>query len=103
MKLKPGVKLAGLSPQMALAAVIVQSVYGSASCTITSANDGKHSEKSLHYVGNALDFRTKDFFGDKTMLVSAIRSALGSEFDVVFEDEGGVQEHVHVEYDVKGD
>ena len=101
MKLKPGVRLEGLSPQMALAALIVQSCYDSASCTITSANDGQHSEKSLHYSGNALDFRTKDYFGDKRMLVNAVRKALGPEFDVVFEDEGTPNEHLHVEYDPK--
>lgn len=29
-------------------------------CTITSANDGVHSENSVHYKNNAIDVRTKD-------------------------------------------
>jgi conjugal transfer mating pair stabilization protein TraG len=78
--------------------VVVQSCYGDASCTITSANDGQHSEKSLHYSGNALDFRTKDYLGDKMALVDSIRTALGPDFDVVLEDEGLPNEHVHLEY-----
>lgn len=100
MKLKPGVKLTGLSPQMALAALIVRDCYGGGECTITSANDGTHSALSFHYKGNALDFRTKDYAGNKQALVTKIKEALGPEFDVVLESLGKENEHIHVEWDV---
>lgn len=104
MKLKPGVKLGGLVPQMALGAMVVAEVYygHSASCTITSANDSKHGERSLHFQGRALDFRTKDFAGDKHQLLAELKEALGENFDVVLEALGEANEHVHVEYDPKG-
>ena len=72
-----------------------------AECTITSANDSKHSEKSLHYNGCALDFRTKDYAGDKQALRDRIKAALGPDFDVVLEALGEDNEHIHVEYDPK--
>ena len=105
MKLKHGVRLADLTPQMALAAIVVREVYRSldpqCSCTLTSANDSKHSEKSLHYQGFALDFRTHDFTGDKQELLHELREALGPEFDVLLEGEGTPNEHLHVEWDPK--
>lgn len=102
-QLKTGVRLTDLSPQMVLAALVVSSIFEKyhALCTVTSANDSKHSTKSWHYEGRALDFRTKDFHGNKEVLAMEIRTALGTEFDVVLEDLGGIQEHVHVEFDPK--
>ena len=105
MRLKHGASLKDLTPQMALAAIIVRDVYfdldKGASCTITSVNDSKHSEHSLHYKGRALDIRTHDFEGDKHQLLHELKEALGPEFDVVFEGEGTPNEHMHVEYDPK--
>jgi len=105
MRLKYNVSLKGLSPQMALAAAIVDSVYREldpgASCTITSANDSKHGEHSLHYKGMALDFRTHDFTGDKQQLIHVLKEALGPQFDVLLEGEGTPNEHVHAEFDPK--
>ena len=103
MKLKHGVRLADLTPQMALAAIVVREVYRDldpgCSCTITPANDGKHSDASWHYKGRALDFRTHDFTGDKQQLLYSLKEALGPEFDVLLEGDGTPNEHVHLEFD----
>jgi hypothetical protein len=101
IKLKPGVSLKGMQPQVVLAALIVESIYASHSavCTITSCNDSVHSTNSLHYNGLALDFRTKDYTQDKQQLLAEIIVALGAEFDVLLESEGKDNEHLHVEYD----
>lgn len=103
MRLKPGVKLAGLVPQMAIAATVVRDAYADFKCepTITSCNDSKHGVDSLHFVGRALDFRTHDFTGDKQLLLAELKTDLGSNFDVLLEDPGGANEHIHVEYDPK--
>ena len=106
MKLKPGVLLGELTPQMVMGALIVKSVYQkldpACSCTVTSANDSKHGDKSLHYEGNALDFRTHDFTANKLYLVQEVKSSLGIHFDVVLEGVGTANEHLHVEYQPKG-
>lgn len=105
MAIKSGVKLTDLCPQMALVFPIVQNVYRhhmpTYECTITSCNDSKHGEHSLHYKGRAFDFRTKDYTGDKQLLRDEIKAALSDEFDVVLEHLGEDQEHIHVEYDPK--
>jgi len=101
MILKPGVRLAGLQPQMVLVAMVVDEIYGDTECVITSANDSKHSERSLHYQGCALDFRTHNYSNDKGELRDRIKAALGQDFDVVLEAVGTPNEHLHVEYDPK--
>lgn len=100
MKLKSGVRLADLSPQMVLAALIVDQLCGGQSM-ITSANDSKHRDASLHYKGRALDFRTHDYAGDKHLLRDNVKEQLGADFDIVLEAEGTDNEHLHVEYDPK--
>jgi hypothetical protein len=103
MYLKPGVKLTALQPQMVLAAAIVHSIYqrNNVLCTITSANDSTHMVGSLHYSGCALDFRTKNYASSKALLVEQIKTALGDDFDVVFEGQDTDNEHLHVEYQPK--
>ena len=101
MILKAGVRLAGLQPQMVLAAMVVNEIYGDTECVITSANDSKHSAASLHYKGCALDFRTHNYTNDKVYLRDKIKAALGQDFDVVLEAVGTPNEHLHVEYDPK--
>ena len=104
MRLKHGVSLKDLTPQMALAAIVVREVYREldpkCSCTVTSGNDSKHGANSLHGKGRALDYRTHDFGGDKQQLLHELREALGPEFDVVLEGEGTPNEHIHAELDV---
>ena len=103
MRLKTGVKLKLLSPQICLANQVVESIYArhEAECTITSANDSIHSASSFHYKGTALDYRTRDFLGNKQELLGEIKEALGPEFDVLLEDEDGPNEHIHIEWDPK--
>lgn len=105
MKLKPGVRLKGLSPQMVLAAMVVDDLYKKRGleCVITSGNDSKHMLGSLHYSGNALDFRThyQELNHLEIDLRDEIRECLGPDFDVVLEGVGTPGEHIHLEYDVK--
>ena len=101
IQLKPGVSLKALSPQMVMAFMIVASVFEkhNAACTCTSANDSTHKKGSKHYVGNALDFRVRDYLGDKHALTEEIEKALGGEFDVVLESVDTPNQHIHCEYD----
>lgn len=101
MQLKAGVRLKELQPQTLLAMVVVHSILARSgtACVITSCNDSKHSERSLHYKGRAFDFRTKHYKFDKQALMQEIRAALGDEFDVLLESLGLEQEHGHVEWD----
>ncbi len=96
ISMKAGVKLAGLQPQIVLGVIIANDVIRSLgyNCVITSGSEGRHQDGSLHYEGLALDLRTVNIpkpEWDGT--VTAIKSALGPDFDVVLE-----ATHIHLEY-----
>lgn len=62
-----------------------------------------HGARSLHPAGNALDLGThqvKDI-ATRLAIVRDIQSVLGPQFDVVFEAQGELNEHIHVEFDPK--
>ena len=61
--------------------------------TITSARDGKHSQNSLHYIGNAIDIRSRDM-NNSDRVCYFIRMSLGKDFDIIKE-----KDHIHIEYD----
>jgi hypothetical protein len=71
---------------------------------ITSAADGKHSYKSAHYRGDAIDLRTwtTSTSGEqisvylKRQLVRILQRDLGPGYDVVAEST-----HIHIELDPK--
>jgi hypothetical protein len=105
VRLKSSVSLNRVQPQLAIGINIVESIltgYG-ISPVITSVNDSKHMNGSLHYAGKAADFRTHDWPEtlEKTIVVAAVSSALGLEWDVVLEALGEDNEHMHVEWDPK--
>lgn len=100
--IKPGVRLTGLTPQMAVAWTIACSIYESAEagCVMTSAAEGKHKPGSLHPAGMAMDLRTSHLSRDNGyngLAVSIVLGqALGPEFDVILESD-----HIHVEWQPK--
>lgn len=104
MRLKRGVKLNGMSPQILLAIVIaapIFSKYQKRELVITSVTDSKHGRGSKHFIGNAVDLRTRTL--DKApsqanarLVTNDLVVALGAEFDVVLE-----KDHIHVEWDPK--
>lgn len=101
---KAGVKLRNLQPQMLIAIKVAEQEFSkyNLDTVVTSGNDSEHSNGSKHYVGAALDFRTKHTAGlakGITKAVSEILTPLG--FDVILEDVGEANEHLHVEYDPK--
>lgn len=100
LKFKPGVVV---SRQAIIAAAVVNAANLldiEQDIVVTSGNDSKHKKGSKHYSDEALDFRTKTLTKEqKHELTSAVRSRLGSDYDVILESEGKTNEHLHVEYD----
>jgi len=99
ISLKQGVKMNLLQPQIVLGLLIISSIYKDYGydLVLTSLSDGVHSPSSLHRLGSAVDLRTRCVgSADIVSLVSAIRRALGSDFDVILE-----ADHLHVEYQPK--
>jgi hypothetical protein len=67
---------------------------------ITSGSEGVHMPGSLHYLDRALDFRTKHLgTANKNALVTAVKKRLGRDYDVILENLGETNEHLHIEFD----
>ena len=99
MELKPGVRIHGIKPEMVVALLAIDQIWGfhGYDPVITSAVDGKHSRGSLHYVGLALDIRSRDIPSEKRFeLADELKKALGADFDVVLE-----RTHFHIEFQPK--
>ena len=94
-----GAKVNGIQPEMVLAFLIASSLYDNyvVKCVMTEATGGKHSEGSLHYVGLAIDLRTRDMTEKMAeVIVKKVKEALGDQYDVVLE-----KDHIHIEFQPK--
>ncbi len=100
ISIKEGAKVNGLHAEILLAVSIADGVYSKygVDCVITSCTGGTHGRGSLHYVGHAIDLRTRDFASQalKTSVADELRDRLGSQYDVILESD-----HIHVEYQPK--
>ncbi|HWR51224.1 MAG TPA: hypothetical protein VN428_08965 [Bryobacteraceae bacterium] len=97
--LKPGVRVAGLRPEILLGVVAAERVFEEAGVdlVVTACVDGKHSAGSLHYAGQAVDLRTRDLAAEaRPKLGVRIRECLGEDYDVVLEPD-----HIHLEFQPK--
>jgi hypothetical protein len=62
---------------------------------VTSGLEGRHKKGSLHYVGLAVDLRSRDFVPTtRSQVTRELRRSLGDGFEVI-----GERHHIHVEYD----
>lgn len=91
-----GVDMSSIHPKMWKVPRVVQKAYGDIEVVITSTWEGAHGESSLHYLHRALDFRNAP--NDMQEKTIEIRQALDADYDVVWE-----RDHLHIEYDPKGE
>lgn len=88
-----------LKPQLVLALIVIDQVMKEAGqeAVITSLNDARHSETSLHYDGGAADIRSNSFSHPESVL-ALCKQALGNskDFDLILESD-----HFHLEYQPK--
>ena len=99
MMIKKGVKMTGMSVPILLAINIANEVYKKnyQELVVTELTGGQHGRSSLHYVGNAVDIRTRDISSVAlTRIAAQLVEALGENYDVVKEST-----HIHIEYQPK--
>src|SRR5574342_91634 len=99
LSLKPGVLFEDIHSRIIDALPIIDAicVKHGIPFVITAARDGVHKANSLHYVGRAIDIRTRDLPPlSRPEFHFDIQTALGSDYDVVLETKSP---HVHVEFD----
>ncbi len=99
IRIKPGVRIEGIRPEIIMAINVAEALYikHNTELVITSVVDRPHSSGSLHYVGQAVDLRISDLpRGEVGAIAAELRIALGRQFDVVVESD-----HIHVEFQPK--
>ena len=98
MQIKPGVRIYGIQPELAIALMIAKDVYHEHDeqdrFVLTSVADGKHARGSLHYVGQAVDLRRP--LVSPGSITESLKYRLGADFDVVLE-----KSHIHLEFQPK--
>lgn len=95
IRLNPGVRIGGVQPEIALALSIMNSVMEGEELIVTCCMEGQHRTASLHYIGHAVDIRSRTL-KDAKATVARFKQALGDDFDVVLE-----ATHIHVEFQPK--
>jgi len=93
----------GCKPELLVALIVAEGCYDeiSVNMVVTSMNDSKHKDGSLHYDGYAADLRTKSVPRPQLHdLVADIKDSLPDCYDVILESEAQAQEHIHLEFDV---
>ena len=97
IRLKTGVNPIGVRPEVLLIIIIAEGVYNEfgEDTIVTSINDSTHSDTSRHYMGMAVDFRTKHLPNDAIAreITEELRERLGRHYLVLFE-----HNHIHVSY-----
>lgn len=99
MRIKSGVNISGIRPEIVLALIIARSVYSehNTPLVVTCVQDGKHMPGSLHYLGLAADIRTGDLKPkDRSVVRKKLKESLGPQYDVVLE-----KTHIHIEFQPK--
>ena len=99
MTIKPGAKIRGIRPELAIALQIIDGIYRAhgLELMITEGTGATHMAGSLHYVGQAADLRSSNVpTAIHDPVINEIRTALGAEFDFVVE-----ADHFHVEFQPK--
>jgi len=101
---KPSVRFKGFTRGLIRILVAVQRVAERtrmAQVVITSANDGKHSQRprSRHYTNEAIDLRSRNFrtAAARDRFLARLREELGSRFYVAYESHGKPNAHIHVQ------
>lgn len=96
MKIKAGVRIIGLKPEMIICMMIIEPIMEAyeQELVITSGTEGRHSAKSRHYLGYGLDIRCRDIPASQIPeAVIDMQESLGAEFFVLYEGN-----HIHIQF-----
>lgn len=101
MILKSGARIGGLRTEILFAAIVLDAIHKDvamgADFVVTECTGGTHHPGSLHYVGLAIDIRTKDMTdAQKQAFYLRGKASLGEDFDLVEEID-----HAHAEFQPK--
>lgn len=95
---KKGVRMDGVQPVIILALNKISRIYADYErpLVVTSAIDGEHKTGSLHWIGLAVDIRSR-FFDKPGIIAADIHyqlKSLDKRYQVIVE-----KDHIHIEFD----
>ena len=100
----PDGKPIGLHPEIEERVLpLLARLYGDhdVDCWITATSNGEHKKGSLHYAVpcRAVDVRTRNLLDEATKFTvrAYLQQMLGKDFDVLYENPGGPNQHLHIE------
>ena len=100
MKYKIGVRAWEIDSRIHLAIGIAFAVFrrhSQAPFVVTSLNDGNHDPKSKHWLGQAVDFRSRDLAQDQGDAILAELGPLLEEEGLEILDERQDKSHFHIQ------
>jgi len=108
MRLKDGVDLSNLVPDMVRACQVIDLIYQARGyeCWVSSGRDGEHHGLPVdhdpwdpHYMGKAVDIRIQNVpAAERLALIDQIRLELGDQYVVLWENKGTGNEHLHCQH-----
>jgi hypothetical protein len=100
MKLKWGVRVHGVRPEILIAILVADTGWKHLTrneVTVTEISGGTHSDTSDHYWGGAVDFRTNNLSRAKKEMVKLwMTRQLGPDYLVLLEEDP--EPHMHVSW-----
>jgi hypothetical protein len=98
MRIKQGVKVQGIKPEILLALQLIDGVYRDYEYIITSVWR-ERGPKSLHPYGYAVDFIYRGVEHDAAIrMTENFKKVIGEQYDLIYHDAGSGY-HWHLEYD----
>lgn len=105
LSIGPKARLQGIRPELNTACVVLLGVLipHNVRMQISHGVDGIHKRASIHYNGGAEDFMFLDKIGSviKRQIFEDWKGNVGQDFDILYEDPDGPNEHFHCEYQPK--
>ena len=97
MRLKPGVSLKNIKPELIFAWQVAHGIYtnyGYELVITSGTEEAKHTKYSAHYLGYAIDLRIRMFkFNEAPKIVAELKNALGEDYLIILHDT-----HIHIEF-----
>lgn len=105
IRIGPKARIYGVRSELAFANTVLLGILlkHNAVMIISHVIDGVHTRASIHYVGGAEDlvFASTLEMPVKQQIVDELKASVGQDFDVLFEEPGKPNEHIHIEHQPK--
>lgn len=106
IRVGPKARLQAIRPEINTALLVLDGIlrkYGDVTMEIRHGLDGVHTRASCHYNGCAEDIKFMSTLEQevKQQIYVEFKASVGQDFDVLFEDTSGDNEHFHIEWQPK--